>query len=140
MLLKLIKIQEMNSGAHCEVWEINSVLGDHLLARVFVLNEHLPLELIYRLTVHHTGIFIQHRQCGWQWDSEVAERMVTKYLEQIQLSREEIRIEVCRPKPDLPGYPEVDYHPDDYPIVLLDDLEEKEKLQEQLYEEPEYLE
>jgi len=66
--------------------------------------------------------------------------MVTKYLEQIQLSREEIRIEVCRPKPDLPGYPEVDYHPDDYPIVLLDDLEEKEKLQEQLYEEPEYLE
>ena len=24
-------------------------------------------------------------------------------------------------KPDLPGYPEVNYHPDDLPIVLLDD-------------------
>ena len=24
-------------------------------------------------------------------------------------------------KPDLPGYPEVNYHPDDFPIVLLDD-------------------
>ena len=47
--------------------------------------------------------------------------MVTHYLEQIQASREEIRIEVCRPKPYLPGYPEVDYHPDDYPIVLLDE-------------------
>ena len=24
-------------------------------------------------------------------------------------------------KPDLPGYPEVNYHPDDFPIVLMDD-------------------
>jgi hypothetical protein len=63
--------------------------------------------------------------------------MVTHYLEQIQASREEIRIEVCRPKPHLPGYPAVDYHPDDYPIVLLDDLEGKEKL-EDLIEDPEY--
>lgn len=137
MLLKLIKIREMNSGAHCEVWEINSVLGDHLLAHVFVLNEHLPLELIHRLTVSWRGICIQGRHCGWQWTNEVEERMVTHYLEQVQAIREEIRIEVCRPKPDLPGYPEVDYHPDDYPIVLLDDLEEKEKLMD-LYEEPEY--
>ena len=37
----------------------------------------------------------------------------------------------------LPGYPAVDYHPDDYPIVLLDDLEGKEKL-EDLIEDPEY--
>jgi hypothetical protein len=137
MLLKLIKIREMNSGAHCEVWEANLIMGDNFLAKVFVLNEHLPLELIYRLTVSWRGICIQGRHCGWQWDSEVAERMVTHYLEQIQSSREEIRIEVCRPKPHLPGYPAVDYHPDDYPIVLLDDLEGKEKL-EDLIEDPEY--
>ena len=121
MLLKLIKIREMNSGAHCEVWEINSVLGDHLLAQVFVLNEHLPLELIYRLTVSWRGICIQGRHCGWQWESEVAERVVTKYLEQIQASHEEIRIEVCQPVPYLPGYPAVDFHPDDYPIVWTDE-------------------
>ena len=45
MLLKLIKTQEFISGAHCEVWEINPISGDRLLAKVFVLNEHLPLEL-----------------------------------------------------------------------------------------------
>ena len=118
MLLKLIKIEEMITGAHCEVWEINSVLGDRFLAKVFVLNEHLPLELIYRLSVSWRGICIQGRHCGWQWDSEIVERMVTHYLEQIQVSREEIRIEVCRPVPDLPGYPYIDYNPDDYPIVL----------------------
>ena len=107
MLLKLIKTREFISGAHCEVWEVNPVLGDQLLAEVFVLNEHLPLELIYRLTV----------------------------------TREEIRIEVCRPKPELPGYPEVDYHPDDFPIVLIDDLDEDELPEEPSYEpeEPEII-
>ena len=137
MLLKLIKTREMMSGAHCEIWEANLIIGDNFLANVFVLNEHLPLELIYRLTVSWRGICIQGRDCGWQWENEVVERMVTKYLEGIQASHEEIRIEVCQPKPDLPGYPEVDYHPDDYPIVLLEDLEENEKLKE-LYEEPEW--
>lgn len=137
MLLKLIKTREFISGAHCEVWEINSVLEDHLLAEVFVLNEHLPLELIYRLTVTHVGICFAGRHCGWQWENEVVERMVTNYLEQIQASREEIRIEVCSPKPVLPGYPEVDYNPDDYPIVLLDDLDAEERPEEP-YEEPEY--
>lgn len=119
--MKLIKFREMNSGTHCKVWEVNPMLGDRLLAEVFVLNEHLPLELIYRLTVCWRGICIQGRHCGWQWENEVVEQMVTKYLKQIQASHEEMRIEVCRPKPYLPGYPEVDFHPDDYPIVILDE-------------------
>jgi hypothetical protein len=142
MLLKLIKIQEMISGAHCEVWEVNSVLGDRLLAEVFVLNEHLPSELIYRLTVTQVGICIQGRHSGWQWPNGIAEEAVTDYLLSVQAFREEIRIEVCRPKPELPGYPEVDYHPDDYPIVLLDDLAEEERPEEPYEEEddldPEY--
>ena len=74
MLLKLIKTREMISGAHCEIWEANLIWGDNFLAKVFVLNEHMPLELIYRLTVSWRGICIQGRHCGWQWENEVAER------------------------------------------------------------------
>ena len=120
MLLKLIKIREFISGAHCEVWEINHFTGNRLLAEVFVLNEHLPIELIYRVTVTRVGICFAGRQCGWQWECERREQAVTEYLKVVQEIHEEIRIEVCRPKPFLPGYPEVDYHPDDYPIVLID--------------------
>ena len=137
MLLKLIKTRDLISGAHCEVWEINSILGDKLLAEVFVLNEHLPLELIYRLTVTRIGICFAGRQCGWMWMNRQEQEVVKDYLLEIQRSHEEIRIEVCTPKPDLPGYPEVDYHPDDFPIVLLDDLDEDERPEEP-YEEPDY--
>ena len=118
MLLKLIKTRQMISGSHCEVWEINHLTGNRLLAEVFVLNEHLPTELFYRLRVTRTGIYFAGRQCGFQWESERQEIAITEYLRVVQEVREEIRIEVCQPTPDLPGYPEVDYNPDDYPIVL----------------------
>lgn len=134
MLLKLIKTREFISGAHCEVWEVNTVLGDRLLTEVFVLNEHLPQELIYRLTVTRVGICFAGRQCGWMWKIQQEQEVVENYLLGIQRSREEIRIEVCRPKPELPGYPEVDYHPDDFPVVLIDDLDEDEVPEEPIYE------
>ena len=118
MLLKLIKIRSMISGSHCELWEINHFTHNRLLGEVFVLNEHLPLELIYQVTVTRSGICVAGRYCGWQWDCERTEQAVTEYLKVVQEIREEIRIEVCQPEPDLPGYPHVDYHPDDYPIVL----------------------
>ena len=112
----------MISGSHCEVWEINHFTGNRLLGEVFVLNEHLPLELVYRVTITIRGICIQGRHCGWMWDCERTEKTVTEYLKVVQEIHEEIRIEVCQPQPFLPGYPYVDYHPDDYPIVLgLDD-------------------
>ncbi len=171
MLLKLIKTRSFISGSHCEVWEINHLTGNRLLGEVFVLNEHLPLELIYRVTISLRGICIQGRHCGWQWKSESRvrqqaredqttpligksdlclrsphskqptasvysgdpdeiEKAVTDYLRTIQECREEIRIEVCQPTPDLPGYPEVDYHPKDAPIVLIDDLPEDERPEE----------
>jgi hypothetical protein len=120
MLLKLIKTREMISGAHCEVWEINHLTGNKLLAKVFVLNEHLNGELIYRLTIHRVGIFIHGQQCGWQWDNPNKESLVTDYLLSVQAIHEEIRIEICVPEPFLPGYPHVDRNPDDYPIVLGD--------------------
>ena len=118
MLLKLIKTRPFISGTHCELWEINHETGNRLLAEVFVLNEHLPLELIYRVTVSFRGICIQGRHCGWQWKSARSEQAVTEYLKVIQEIHEEIRIEICQPEPDLPGYPYIDYNPDDYPVVL----------------------
>ena len=117
MLLKLIKTRPMISGIHCELWEINHLFGNRHLANVFILNEQMPLELIYRLTISIRGICIQGRLCGWEWTSPM-ESMVTQYLLSIQAIHEEIRIEVAQPEPDLPGYPYTDYHPDDYPIVF----------------------
>lgn len=134
MLLKLIKTRPFISGTHCEIWEMNPLIGNRLLGEVFVLNEHLPLELIYRLTINCRGICIQGRHCGWQWQSELREIAITEYLRTIQECHEEIRIEVCEPTPNLPGYPEVDYHPKDAPIVLMDDLPEDERPEEPMYE------
>lgn len=158
MLLKLIKTRQFISGSHCEVWEINHETGNRLLGEVFVLNEHLPLELIYRVTVSVRGICIQGRHCGWrrvrQQDrkdqttpligkGDLCLRSphskqpsasvysgdpgdvedITAYLREVQRTGEEIRIEVCEPEPNLPGYPEVDYHPGDFgeeftPIIV----------------------
>ena len=124
MLLKLIKTRQFISGCHCEVWEKNSERGNRLLGEVFVLNEHLPLELIYRVTVTVRGICIQGRHCGWMWENnglpdERREAKVTEYLRVVQEIHEEIYVEVCEPEPDLPGYPHTDYHPDDYPIAFV---------------------
>ena len=132
MLLKLIKTRSFISGSHCEVWEINHETGNRLLGEVFVLNEHLPLELFYRVTVTVRGIYIAGRQCGWQWESERLEVAVTEYLKVVQDCREEIRIEVCEPEPNLPGYPETDFHPGSFgeeftPIIVpLRDLRDED--------------
>ena len=127
MLLKLIKTRPFISGSHCEVWEINHLTGNRHLGDVFVLNEHLPLELIYRVTVNCRGICVDGKPVGWQWDYPRMEESVTNYLRTVQEIHEEIFIDICQPEPDLPGYPHTDYHPDDYPVVLgLDDLEEAE--------------
>ena len=132
MLLKLIKTRQFISGSHCEVWEINHETGNRLLGEVFVLNEHLPLELIYRVTVTRSGICFAGRHCGWMWESQRLEIAVTEYLKVVQECREEIRIEVCEPEPDLPGYPEVDFHPGSFgeeftPIIIpLRDLRDED--------------
>ena len=70
---------------------------------------------------------MQGKPAKWVWATYRVEAIVTDYLLQIQRTHEEIRIEVCRPVPDLPGYPEVDYHPNDYPTIIgLDDIPEEE--------------
>ena len=40
-------------------------------------------------------------------------------LSYVQSIQEEIYIDICDPEPDLPGYPPIDYNPDDYPIVFV---------------------
>jgi len=123
----------MQSGTYCELVEANSFIGNKHLAYIFVLNEHLPLELIYPLTVTRSAIYIRRREVGWQWPNESIEAKFIEYLCYVHSIREEIYLEVCRPKPYLPGYPEVDYHPKDAPIVLLDDLDEDERPEEPIY-------
>ena len=76
MILKLIKTRPFISGCHCELWEINHVIGNRHLGDVFVLNEHLPLELIYPLTITHRGIYLQGRHCGWVCDFLKMEKAV----------------------------------------------------------------
>ena len=99
MLLKLIKTLSMPSGIHAEIVEVNSVLGNTHLADIFVLNELVPQELIYPLSVTRNALFIREREVGWQWSDYLTESSVMAYLH-------------------LPGYPQVDFNPKDYPIVM----------------------
>ena len=118
MLLKLIKTKQMPSGTHAEIVEVNSVTGNIHLADVFVMNEHLPSELIYPLTVTRTALYIRGKEVGWQWKDRITESAVMSYLRYVQSIRSEIYLDVCRKEAELPGYPYVDYNPKDYPIVM----------------------
>ena len=80
----------MNTGCHCEVWIINHLTGDTKLGNVFVLYEHLPLEIIYHVTVRLSGLYIHGQHCGWVWDNPLLEALVNSYLMEIQATREEI--------------------------------------------------
>ena len=145
MLLKLIKTRPMISGVHAELWIKDHVFGDKKLADVFVLNELLPVALIYPIRIVSGRICIRNKPFDWEWDNPKLEEVIVDYLRDIQVSGEEIYLDICDPEPYLPGYPYIDYHPDDYPealtddceIVFLDDLDEDEKPEEP-YEIPEY--
>ena len=95
MLLRLIKTRPMNTGCHCEVWIINHLTGDTKLGNVFVLYEHLPLEIIYHVTVRLSGLYIHGQHCGWVWENPLLEALVNSYLMEIQASREQIYLDIC---------------------------------------------
>lgn len=133
MLLKLIKQRSMYNGIHAELTEYSHIWGEKHLADVFVLHEHMPQELIYPVHVTRQHLFIRRERCDWQWECDEEEN-VRSYLAAIQMTREEIYLEICEPEPDLPGYPYTDYHPDDYPTTIgLDDIPEEE-FDELIYE------
>ena len=94
MLLTLIKTRETRYGFHAVLMETNHIFGDKKLSEVYIPLDEMPLELIYRVTIPHSGIWLQGRRTRWLWPNRQRRRCVEMYLRTIQASREEIRMEV----------------------------------------------
>ena len=106
MLLKLIRIEKNEVAYLCEVWIVNPLNGDTLVGEVIIAVADMPLALIYPLNVTETDLCIRGKRCKWRWLRHRDEVMVLVYLQQIQASREALFLDICDPKPYLPGYPE----------------------------------
>lgn len=94
MLLTLIKTKETRYGVHAVLIETNHIFGDKKLAEVYLPLDEVPLELIYRVTIPHSGIWLQGKRTQWLWPNRQTRREVEAYLQVIQSTREEIRLEV----------------------------------------------
>ena len=94
MLLTLIKTRETRYGVHAVLIETNHIFGDKKLAEVYIPLDELPLELIYRVTIPKSGIWLQGKRTRWLWPNRVTRKNVETYLQEIQSTREEIRLEV----------------------------------------------
>lgn len=94
MLLTLIKTKETRYGVHAVLIETNHIFGDKHLADVYIPLEEVPLELIYRVCIPKSGIWLQGKRTQWLWPNRETRRQVEAYLQVIQQSREEIRLEV----------------------------------------------
>ena len=94
MLLTLIKTKETRFGIHAVLVETNHIFGDKHLANIYIPLDEVPLELIYHVTIPHSGIWLQGKRTRWLWQNRETRREVEAYLRVIQKSREEIRLEV----------------------------------------------
>ena len=94
MLLTLIKTRETRFGVHAVLMETNHIFGDKQLAEVYIPLEEVPLNLIYRVSIPRSGIWLQGRRTRWLWPNRATRRAVVVYLQIIQSTREEIRLEV----------------------------------------------
>ena len=94
MLLTLIKTRETRFGVHAVLMETNHLFGDKQLAEVYIPLEEVPLNLIYRVSIPRSGIWLQGRRTRWLWPNRATRRAVVVYLQIIQSTREEIRLEV----------------------------------------------
>ena len=94
MLLTLIKTRETRHGVHAVLIETNHIFGDKKLADVYIPLDEVPLELIYRVSVPKSGIWLQGKRTRWLWPNRLTRKTVEAYLQVIQSSREEIRLEV----------------------------------------------
>ena len=94
MLLTLIKTRETRHGVHAVLIETNHIFGDKKLADVYIPLDEVPLELIYRVSVPKSGIWLQGRRTRWLWPNRVTRNSVEAYLQIIHSTREEIRLEV----------------------------------------------
>ena len=94
MLLTLIKTRETRYGVHAVLVETNHICGDKHLADVYIPLEEVQLELIYRVSITRSGIWLQGKKARWLWPNRERHREVEAYLQVIQQSHEEIRLEV----------------------------------------------
>ena len=94
MLLTLIKTRKTRFGVHAVLMETNHIFGDKQLAEVYIPLEEVPLNLIYRVSIPRSGIWLQGKRTRWLWPNRATRRAVVVYLQIIQSSREEIRLEV----------------------------------------------
>ena len=94
MLLTLIKTKETRYGVHAVLIETNHIFGDKHLADVYIPLDEMPLELIYRVSIPRSGIWLQGKKARWLWPNRETRREVEAYLQVIQSTREEIRLEV----------------------------------------------
>ena len=94
MLLTLIKTRETRYGVHAVLIETNHIFGDKHLAEVYIPLEEVPLELIYLVSIPKSGIWLQGKRTHWLWPNRERRRHVEAYLQIIQSTREEIRLEV----------------------------------------------
>ena len=94
MLLTLIKTKETRYGVHAVLIEKNRLWGDKHLANLYIPLEEVPLDLIYRVSIPRSGIWLQGKRTQWLWQNRETRRRVEGYLQVIQSTREEIRMEV----------------------------------------------
>ena len=94
MLLTLIKTRETRYGVHAVLIETNHIFGDKKLADVYLPLDEVPLELIYLVSVPKSGIWLQGKRTHWLWPNRVTRKIVEAYLQVVQSTREEIRLEV----------------------------------------------
>ena len=94
MLLTLIKTRETRYGVHAVLIETNHIFGNKNLAEVYIPLDEVPLELIYRVSVPKSGIWLQGKRTQWLWPNRIKRKEVEAYLQVFQSTREEIRLEV----------------------------------------------
>lgn len=94
MLLTLIKTRTTRYGIHAVLIETNHIFGDKHLSDVYIPKEEEPLNLIYRVSVPRSGIWLQGQRTQWLWPNRIKRKEVEAYLQVIQSTREEIRLEV----------------------------------------------
>jgi hypothetical protein len=94
MLLTLIKTRETRYGVHAVLTETNHIFGDKHLAEIYIPLDEMPLDLIYRVTIPKSGIWLQGKRTHWLWPNRHKRKEVEAYLQIIQSTREEIRLEI----------------------------------------------
>ena len=94
MLLTLIKTRETRYGVHAVLVETNHIFEDKFLSDIYIPLEEVPLNLIYRVSIPKSGIWLQGRRTQWLWPNRIKRKEVEAYLQVIQSTREEIRLEV----------------------------------------------